>query len=474
LVATVPPEKVILWAHPHLLGLSPAQREVEWAKFRTTLGTAFPKPLPATLGEARFVYFTAGWEPHAVAPPRRPAPWFNPVRAALGRVLAVKTGVDGSPLGRWAARLGRVGAGLIALAILAAVLVIVLPDYVVTYLTAGKATRWDADAWDPSGSASLAYAALVGLELTLAWGRGALWRRVRMIGVVGCAGLALLIAVVVLNHEWGRAGTETRSTGINEFGIDLSTATETMVREVSYGAYMKLALAAAAVVLAGWQVVSRWRWNDAEAPRVLLTAADVDYPGPGDDTFADLIGATGPAVVWPRVAGFFVALAAMRLLPSLVVHQSFSGAALVWAALVTAAAVAAFRRLGGGVAPLAAATIVAIAWSVGRGMLGRSEDEWTEPPAMTFGFAFIETLALLAGLSWAVRRMGPRPYALFFGALWAPLAVWVVRRLVHDTFDNRGGQEIAPMLLGAILFAAAMEAAIRLVPAASIRPVSIE
>jgi hypothetical protein len=91
IVKNVPPEKVILWAHPHLLHLSPQARELEWAKFRSALGDAFSKPLPATLGDARFIYFTAGWEPHAVAPPRRPAPWFNPIRAALGGILTVQT-----------------------------------------------------------------------------------------------------------------------------------------------------------------------------------------------------------------------------------------------------------------------------------------------------------------------------------------------------------------------------------------------
>ena len=52
LVENIPPTNVILWAHPHLLRITPAEREQEWGRFRTPLGKLFPKPLPEKLGAA--------------------------------------------------------------------------------------------------------------------------------------------------------------------------------------------------------------------------------------------------------------------------------------------------------------------------------------------------------------------------------------------------------------------------------------
>ncbi|MFO0917884.1 MAG: hypothetical protein U0872_06155 [Planctomycetaceae bacterium] len=69
LAANIHPRRLILWAHPHLLRGSAAQREAEWKKFRETLGAVFPKPLPETLGDARFFVFDGDWNPRAVMPP---------------------------------------------------------------------------------------------------------------------------------------------------------------------------------------------------------------------------------------------------------------------------------------------------------------------------------------------------------------------------------------------------------------------
>ena len=67
LIAQLPPEKLVLWAHPHLLDLDPDEREVEWARFVDGLGTLFPKPLPKPLGETRFFAFGPDFEPIAFA-----------------------------------------------------------------------------------------------------------------------------------------------------------------------------------------------------------------------------------------------------------------------------------------------------------------------------------------------------------------------------------------------------------------------
>jgi WD40 repeat protein len=95
LIASVPPEKIIIWAHPHLLSMWEGDPEVEWSKFRTLLGGLFPKPLPEVLGPARFIYFTSDWEPRLATPPS--AGWpallrviFGGQDLALAALLCVK------------------------------------------------------------------------------------------------------------------------------------------------------------------------------------------------------------------------------------------------------------------------------------------------------------------------------------------------------------------------------------------------
>lgn len=86
LIQSLPPEKLILWAHPSLLRASETEREAEWTKFRETLGSVFPQPLPERLGNACFIYFTAQHEPVPVGPH---GGW-NAQRSALRAVLRAK------------------------------------------------------------------------------------------------------------------------------------------------------------------------------------------------------------------------------------------------------------------------------------------------------------------------------------------------------------------------------------------------
>lgn len=65
LVENMDPTKIILWAHPSLIPGNTQKREAAWQNFRTTLGEVFPKPLPDTLGKARFFRFYRGWNPQA-------------------------------------------------------------------------------------------------------------------------------------------------------------------------------------------------------------------------------------------------------------------------------------------------------------------------------------------------------------------------------------------------------------------------
>lgn len=68
LVKFVAPERLLLWAHPHLMSLKPQQREAEWRNFLQKLGGQFPKALPVKLGEVRFFHFGPQFEPIPIVP----------------------------------------------------------------------------------------------------------------------------------------------------------------------------------------------------------------------------------------------------------------------------------------------------------------------------------------------------------------------------------------------------------------------
>jgi hypothetical protein len=227
-------------------------------------------------------------------------------------------------------------------------------------------------------------------------------------------------------------------------------------REVAPGTYVKLAVALAGIALAAALVRSRWRSSGADIQPAPLTHADIAYQGPGDDTFAELIGASGAAVNWPRVACFYAALVAMGVIPRLLASGSLSLVSpLLSSALVAAAAVAAFRYVRSGMAPLVAGLIVALAWIAVVAAMGRSDA--TMPGGAEVITVFVRTVLLLAGLSWAMRRMGPRPLALWFGAMWGSVAVSIMRW----TAETAAPGEALTMLLGPVVFAAVEELSLR-------------
>jgi hypothetical protein len=69
---SLPPERLILWAHPHVLGLAGPARQEEWARFLNAVGSSLPVPLPRELGEQRFFFFDDRWAPK----------WFYPQSTA--------------------------------------------------------------------------------------------------------------------------------------------------------------------------------------------------------------------------------------------------------------------------------------------------------------------------------------------------------------------------------------------------------
>jgi hypothetical protein len=68
LVTSVPFSRLILWAHPHLMGLRAAEREREWYNFLKTFSHIFPRPLPEKLRSVRYIYFTDSGEPLPITP----------------------------------------------------------------------------------------------------------------------------------------------------------------------------------------------------------------------------------------------------------------------------------------------------------------------------------------------------------------------------------------------------------------------
>lgn len=68
LLKSVPPAKLVVWAHPHLLRVARAEREQEWSAFLSALAKAFPRALPERLGKTRFIWFKEDWDVVPVAP----------------------------------------------------------------------------------------------------------------------------------------------------------------------------------------------------------------------------------------------------------------------------------------------------------------------------------------------------------------------------------------------------------------------
>lgn len=97
LIENLPPEKLVLWAHPHLLRVSAQERESGWTIFRRALGNLFPKPLPEVLGDTRLICFASDWTPIPIAPRwRGPATalrsLFSPLYSTARTVLRIKQG----------------------------------------------------------------------------------------------------------------------------------------------------------------------------------------------------------------------------------------------------------------------------------------------------------------------------------------------------------------------------------------------
>ena len=75
LLSSLPLQKLIVWAHPHLLRLEAPEREAEWSRFLTLFDDVFQHALPRTLGRTRFLHFDAQGRVMAVRPRRSFLGW---------------------------------------------------------------------------------------------------------------------------------------------------------------------------------------------------------------------------------------------------------------------------------------------------------------------------------------------------------------------------------------------------------------
>jgi hypothetical protein len=381
--------------------------------------------------------------------------------------------VDNSRFGRWLARLGSIGVALLIAAIAAAVLAPILPDHRYTRVEEGvvKSEYSNANQYHVFGM--FANIGIVLVTASLGWGRGLWWRRIRLLLVLALAGLAVAMAAIAVSEE--RSHTYQRENSVGVKGKDDSVITSTSVssQNSTPWVYGKLALSLAITAGAIGFVKFGWRGPGAASPPKILADADIAYSGPGNDTFADLIGVGGAAIDWPRIAGFFAAIVTAEIVPNLIQGYSITISPVIWAALLCAVAVIAFRFFRGSVAPIVAAAGFTAAWWFLSPKLNSDARLTPELSVYEVAIRFVPILAMLASLSWATWHMGPRYFALWIGAMARPIGGWVVRSVSGVETNLANSRFALQLLLDPIVFAAAMEAARRLMPK-SVTPTALQ
>jgi hypothetical protein len=100
-IAAADPTRIVLCVNPpkrdHKIrggayGALRANTNATWKDFREAYGSLFPRGLPETLGDARFILFDADWKPRALLAAKRKLVWFWPsrtVRPARNTVAGV-------------------------------------------------------------------------------------------------------------------------------------------------------------------------------------------------------------------------------------------------------------------------------------------------------------------------------------------------------------------------------------------------
>jgi hypothetical protein len=145
LLSALAPEKLILWAHPNIIGLTGQAREREWQVLLKQFGNLFPHPLPGRLGEIKFFHFSRGFAPNPVLSNeyalRRP-------HADALRALLKSTGRLDERWWYWRSKRtsARATLGFVA-GMCAWLLAAVLVQLIVAFLSVFTTTRWVRRFW---------------------------------------------------------------------------------------------------------------------------------------------------------------------------------------------------------------------------------------------------------------------------------------------------------------------------------------
>lgn len=124
ILSALPPEKLIVWAHPQLMRGTPKRREEEWCRFLNSLGKLFPKPFPQRLDGSHFFLFGPGHVPRSVVSEFKTKAWRRSTdneRAVLNLLIALGRLDHGAFNKRRWLKIG--GAGAIVLIIVASILI---------------------------------------------------------------------------------------------------------------------------------------------------------------------------------------------------------------------------------------------------------------------------------------------------------------------------------------------------------------
>jgi hypothetical protein len=319
LIENLPPEKLVLWAHPHLLRLSEPEREAEWTRFRTQLGGVFPKPLPERLGEARLIYFEPDWTPRGVAPPRHDFAWsmrslLGAQRSALLALLAARGRAEiGKLAGRWR-RLGPVGVAILVGAVLGVLATIFLPAYTqVEQINGVVKNEHTSYKGEYGGLRALVNFLLFAATLSLLFGRSPILRRIQTSAVLLLALFAAVLAVLWVAEERTYTFRDTKQEYRGGLMSGEPPVTAVYAREPAAGSYLNLVLAAVVVGASGVLARDAWRPAAVAADGTRpLRVEELVYHGEDEEReFARIIGAAGIDIDWRRIAGFALALLAM-------------------------------------------------------------------------------------------------------------------------------------------------------------------
>src|SRR5262249_41772183 len=142
---------------------------------------------------------------------------------------------------RWCARLGTLGVGLLAAALVAAIIAPALPDHTNMRVEDGQVRSQYSNPNRHHEVGMLASGVLALVTMTLAWGRAMWWRRARLVGVAALAAIALVAAVSAVSNEHASTFRQENTYGLTKGGKDeiVKQTTSVSTRVVDAWVYVK-------------------------------------------------------------------------------------------------------------------------------------------------------------------------------------------------------------------------------------------